>query len=67
MARQAKSEVQRNTYSAVDIANYLGLSLVGAYNLLNSQDFPSFRIGRRILVTREAFEKWLQKQQQKDA
>lgn len=64
---QVKSAVSKNTFSAADISAYLGISLVGAYNLMQSQGFPAFRIGRRILVTREAFDKWLQKQQQKDA
>ena len=63
MSHPLKTTVQKNTFSAADIASYLGISLVGAYNLLQSQEFPSFRIGRRILVTRENFDEWLQKQQ----
>jgi hypothetical protein len=57
----------KKTYSAKDLAVYLGISLVGAYNLMESQGFPSFRIGRRILVTCVAFEKWLKEQQDKGA
>jgi excisionase family DNA binding protein len=60
-----KTSVQKNTYSASDISEYLGLSLVGAYNLMHAKDFPSFRIGRRVLVTKQAFDKWLEEKQSK--
>ncbi len=62
-----KSATIKSTYSAADISEYLSISLVGAYNLMQSQGFPAFRIGRRILVTRAAFEKWLEEQQLKGA
>jgi len=55
--------IEKNTYSAAEISNYLGISLVGAYNLMQAKDFPSFRIGRRVLVTKKAFEKWLDEKQ----
>ena len=59
--------VDKQTYSATEIATYLGISRAGAYNLLQAEDFPSFRIGGRIMVTRAAFEKWLEEQQRKGA
>jgi excisionase family DNA binding protein len=58
-----KTSVQKNTYSAAEISEYLGISLTNAYNLMQSEDFPSFRIGRRILVTCDAFCIWLEEQQ----
>lgn len=61
-----KTTKGKNTYSAAEISEYLGISIVGTYNLMQSQGFPSFRIGRRILVTRTAFEKWLDEQQLKE-
>ena len=64
---QEKKTVNKKTYSAADLAEYLSISLVGAYNLMQSHGFPSFRIGRRILVTCDAFEKWLEEQQRKGA
>lgn len=60
-----KTPVKRNTYSAADISEYLGISLTNAYNLMQSEGFPSFRIGRRVLITCDAFSKWLEEQQQK--
>lgn len=62
MAAKVKTAVTTQTYSAADISAYLGISLVAAYNLLNANDMPSFRIGRRILIRRDAFEQWLGKQ-----
>lgn len=62
-----KKAVDKQTYSVADVSGYLGISPVGANSLFHSQGFPSFRIGKRLLVTREAFEKWLQDQQRKEA
>lgn len=59
------SAVERQTLTAVDVAAYLGISRSGAYNLMQAVDFPSFRIGGRIMVTRAAFEAWLVEQQGK--
>lgn len=56
---------QRITYSASDICQILGISPVGAYNLMHSESFPSFRVGKRILVTHDAFQQWLDEQQRK--
>lgn len=57
------STTTRHTYSAPEIAEYLGISRTGAYNLMHAADFPSIRIGNRVLVTKAAFESWLERQQ----
>ncbi len=62
-----KNTSNKQTYSVADISEYLGISSVGANNLFHSKEFPSFRVGKRLLVTRDAFEKWLQEQQKKEA
>ena len=59
------STIECQTLTAADIATYLGISRSGAYNLMQAVDFPSFRIGGRIMVTRAAFEAWLVEQQGK--
>lgn len=51
-----KIVVQQQTLSAPDIAEFLGISRSGAYNLMQAIDFPSFRISGRVMVTRAAFE-----------
>ena len=43
------------TLSVEDVASYLGISRVGAYNLCHAQGFPSMRIGKRILIPRDRF------------
>lgn len=60
-------QIQRQTLSAPELATYLGISRSGAYNLMQAVDFPSFRIGKRVMVTKAAFEKWLDEQQRKGA
>ena len=63
MAR--KSNVEKQTYTGPDVAAYLDISVSGAYNLMQAVDFPSFRIGGRVLVTKAAFEEWLGRQQER--
>ena len=52
------------TLSVEDVASFLGISRVGAYNLSQSKGFPSMRIGKRILIPRDRFLDWLDKRQQ---
>jgi hypothetical protein len=43
-----------------DISTVLGISIGNAYNLCHSKNFPSVKIGRRIVVPKLAFIKWLE-------
>ena len=45
-----------------DVAAVLGISRAGAYKLAHASDFPTFQIGRRIVVSREKFIEWLNSQ-----
>ena len=45
-----------------DVAAVLGISRAGAYKLAHSADFPAFQIGKRIVVSREKFVDWLNRQ-----
>jgi predicted DNA-binding transcriptional regulator AlpA len=38
----------------------MDISLAKAYELVRRPDFPAIRIGRRIVVPKAAFERWLQ-------
>jgi predicted DNA-binding transcriptional regulator AlpA len=49
------------TLNATDIAEILGLSRAGAYNLLNSKGFPTLQIGSRKLVPKQRFIEWMNK------
>ena len=45
-----------------DVAAVLGISRVGAYKLTHDSYFPAFQIGKRIVVSREKFLDWLERQ-----
>ncbi len=42
-----------------DVAAVLNISRAGAYKLMNSEGFPSLRIGKRIVVPKDAFIRWV--------
>lgn len=44
------------------VAEVMGISRVGAYDLARSRGFPAIRIGRRITVPKSEFIKWLEHQ-----
>lgn len=46
-----------------DLEIYLGIGRKKAYELVNSKGFPAFRIGRKVLISRDGLEKWIQEQQ----
>ena len=48
--------------SADEIAGALNISRTKAFNLMHREDFPSIRIGRRIIVPRDRFLIWMQKE-----
>lgn len=45
--------------NAEHIASALGLSRAGAYELLRSKGFPTLRIGKRMMVSKENFIGWI--------
>ena len=47
------------TLNATDVAETLGLSRAGAYNLINSKGFPTLQIGSRKIVPKERFIEWI--------
>lgn len=54
--------MDRLTLTAEDVQKMMGIGKNAAYNLFNREDFPTIRVGRRMLVTREAFLRWLDDQ-----
>ena len=48
--------------SVPDVANALGISRAGAYDLVRSQGFPSLNVGSRILVPKDKFIEWINAQ-----
>lgn len=51
------SEKQNLTVS--ELAVYLGIGRKKAYDLVNSANFPSFRIGTKILVNVHRLQEWI--------
>ncbi len=52
-------ETMPDVMDAKQIAKALQISKAGAYNLLNSPDFPTLRIGGRKLVMKSELILWL--------
>lgn len=44
------------------VAKALGVSPSTAYELMHEKDFPSLRIGNRIVVPKEKFQQWVDEQ-----
>ncbi len=51
--------MEKTTMSVREMAERMGISLPMAYDLTRRKDFPSIRVGARILIPVEAFNKWL--------
>ena len=50
------------TLNAEDVADVLNLSRSKAYELLHCTNFPSIRVGKRLIVPRDKFLAWLDAQ-----
>jgi len=54
---------QPNTQPAVlnanQLAETLGISRAGAYQLMHREDFPTLQIGKRLLVPRDKLQLWI--------
>ena len=48
--------------SVTDLADILNISRMGAYNLCHRKDFPSIRIGNRLLIPKEKLTAWIDAQ-----
>ena len=47
--------------NAETIKNVLGISLTSAYELMHEKDFPSIKIGNRLIVAKDKFREWIDK------
>ena len=46
--------------NAVAVAKVLGIAPSSSYELMHEKDFPALRIGSRIVVSKEAFIRWVE-------
>ncbi len=44
------------------VGKVLGVSISSAYELMHEKDFPSIRIGNRLIVPKDKFIEWVNKQ-----
>lgn len=47
------------TYSIAETAQVLGISRPQVYTLIHREDFPSFRVGSRVLISSEGLKQWV--------
>ena len=55
--------MEKGMMSVNDFETYFGIGRKKAYELVNSKGFPAFRVGRKILISRDGLEKWIKDQQ----
>ena len=48
-----------------ELQKALGVSRRTAYELTKRKDFPSFRIGKKVLINREGLDRWMKEQEDK--
>jgi predicted DNA-binding transcriptional regulator AlpA len=48
--------------NAEDVAHFLGISRTKAHTLMNSKDFPTLHIGKRKIVIKDNFLRWIENQ-----
>ena len=56
------NQITKSTITVAELADRLGVSLPTAYELANQSDFPSFRIGRKLLISAVGVENWIDDQ-----
>jgi Predicted transcriptional regulator len=50
------------TLNVEDVAKALNISRANAYVLVNSESFPKIKLGKRLLVPKQAFVNWMDSQ-----
>ena len=58
--------MEKTTISVAELSIQMGISLPKAYELVKQPGFPTIRVGARILIPVDAFNRWLESQSQKD-
>lgn len=48
------------------VGNVLGVSSTTAYEVMHREDFPSIRIGNRLIVPKEKFREWVYSQTERN-
>lgn len=57
-----ESKLEPLAISPAECARLLGVSRPMVYNLINRDDFPSFKLGTRTLISVDGLRAWIAKQ-----
>lgn len=57
-----QEKLEPAVYDVPEIAVLLNINRVTAYQLAKTEGFPSLKIGRRVVVPKQAFHRWLDRQ-----
>jgi len=58
-ATKSPTETQKAVLTVADVIAATGLSRGAVYDAVRRREIPSVRVGRRVLIPRHAFERWL--------
>ncbi len=53
--------MEKLTMSVQEMAQIMGISKPKAYELTHIHDFPAIRVGRKIIIPVESFQRWLKR------
>ena len=59
-------QAEKLTLTVKEMQTQLGISRPEAYALVKQDDFPSFRIGKRILISKAGLYQWIDRQTMKN-
>lgn len=54
--------MEKLALSVSEVQEALGIGRNAVYNLVNRADFPKIRMGRKLIIPRDAFLRWLDEQ-----
>ena len=57
-----KTDIEKLALSAAEAAQLIGVSKPTVYLLCKREDFPSFYVGGRLLISRRGLEAWIEQQ-----
>lgn len=57
-----QKEINRQLFTATDLQRVFGLSRTRAYEMLNREDLPVVKMGRRRFMHAQLFGEWLERQ-----
>ena len=61
------TSTERMTLTISETARELNLSRPTVYRLIEREDFPALRVGKRVLVSRSGLRDWIARQAGKEA